>query len=39
LDATAFERWLAKRHEQIEHGDLVYIAHQMDFLVKRTLAG
>lgn len=34
LEASAFERWLAKRAEQIEHGDLVYIAHQMDFLIK-----
>ncbi len=34
LDAATFERWLAKRHEQIERGELVYIAHQMDFLVK-----
>jgi len=34
LDASVFQRWLAKRHEQIERGELVYIAHQMDFLVK-----
>ena len=33
LNATEFENWLGKRHEQIEHGELVYIAHQMDFLV------
>jgi len=39
LDATEFENWLAKRHAQIERGELVYIAHQMDFLVKNTLAG
>lgn len=37
IDASAFKRWLAKRHEQIECGELVYIAHQMDFLV-RTLS-
>lgn len=30
-----FQNWLAKRSEQIECGELVYIAHQMDFLVKR----
>lgn len=37
LDAAAFESWLQKRHEQIEHGELVYIAHQIDFLIqKRT---
>ena len=33
LDAAEFESWLTKRHGQIERGDLVYIAHQMDFLV------
>jgi len=36
LDAEAFSGWLAKRHTQIERGELVYIAHQMDFLVKRN---
>lgn len=34
LEAAKFKRWLAKRREQIECGELVYIAHQMDFLVK-----
>ncbi len=34
LEATAFQHWLEQRHEQIERGELVYIAHQMDFLVK-----
>ena len=34
LDANAFANWLSKRHAQIERGELVYIAHQMDFLVK-----
>ncbi|MGD8403211.1 MAG: hypothetical protein PVJ21_06100 [Anaerolineales bacterium] len=32
LDATAFAEWLEKRRQQIAHGELVYIAHQMDFL-------
>jgi len=36
LDAAAFAEWLAARREQIERGELVYIAHQMDFLVKRS---
>ena len=36
LDATAFVHWLAARHAQVERGELVYIAHQMDFLVKRS---
>jgi hypothetical protein len=35
LDAEAFTRWLQERHRQIERGELVYIAHQMDFLVGR----
>lgn len=39
LEPNLFRQWLAKRHEQIDCGDLVYIAHQMDFLVKRTHAG
>lgn len=34
LDSNTFQLWLAQRHEQIERGELVYIAHQMDFLVK-----
>jgi hypothetical protein len=36
LRDTALENWLAKRHEQIEHGELVYIAHQMDFLIRKA---
>lgn len=32
LDAGTFADWLAKRRAQIERGELVYIAHQMDFL-------
>ena len=34
LDAAAFADWLSKRRAQIEAGELVYIAHQMDFLAK-----
>lgn len=34
LDAAEFADWLQKRRAQIEHGELVYIAHQMDFLAK-----
>ena len=34
LDAAAFANWLQKRRAQIERGELVYIAHQMDFLAK-----
>ena len=36
LDARSFANWLQERHEHIERGELVYIAHQMDFLVKRN---
>ena len=34
LDASAFTDWLKERRAQIERGELVYIAHQMDFLAK-----
>jgi hypothetical protein len=34
LDKAAFADWLSQRREQIERGELVYIAHQMDFLAK-----
>jgi hypothetical protein len=34
LDQVAFGDWLQERCAQIERGELVYIAHQMDFLVK-----
>lgn len=31
LNRAQFEHWIAQRHAQIERGELVYIAHQMDF--------
>ncbi len=31
LDAAAFAAWIATRRRQIERGELVYIAHQLDF--------
>jgi len=34
LEVSEFAGWLARRHEQVERGELVYIAHQMDFLVR-----
>ena len=34
LDEDAFTNWLVKRREQIESGELIYIAHQMDFLAQ-----
>lgn len=36
LAPNKFAGWLRERRAQIERGDLVYIAHQMDFLVKRN---
>lgn len=36
LGMEEFSAWVAKRREQIERGELVYIAHQMDFLAKRN---
>jgi SAM-dependent methyltransferase len=30
LDPTAIEHWLRTRHDQIDRGELVYIAHQID---------
>lgn len=39
LEAPILEGWLAKRQEQVERGELVYIAHQMDFLVRNKSAG
>ena len=32
LNTSRFNAWVAQRHEQIEQGKLVYIAHQLDFL-------
>lgn len=32
LDGARFERWLRERYAQLERGELVYIAHQMDFV-------
>jgi len=34
LDQADFARWLAERRAQVERGELVYIAHQLDFLVR-----
>jgi len=35
LDANIFADWLTKRRAQVERGELVYIAHQMDFLIRK----
>jgi hypothetical protein len=36
LEPAQFAGWLAKRREQVDCGELVYIAHQMDFLARRN---
>lgn len=35
LENGRFAAWIAQRHAQIEAGELVYIAHQLDFVGKR----
>jgi hypothetical protein len=32
LDQLQFKEWIEKRQAQIERGELVYIAHQLDIL-------
>jgi hypothetical protein len=34
LDKVDFAKWLEKRREQVARGELIYIAHQMDFLAR-----
>lgn len=34
LDKDAFASWVVERRDQVMHGELVYIAHQIDFLVR-----
>jgi hypothetical protein len=34
LDKAIFQDWLTKRRAQVERGEMVYIAHQMDFLTQ-----
>ncbi|MEZ4865712.1 MAG: hypothetical protein R3C14_30650 [Caldilineaceae bacterium] len=36
LDQARFAAWIATRHAQIDSGDLVYIAHQLDFVGRYT---
>jgi len=36
LDSKRFNAWISKRHEQIERGELIYIAKQLDFLAQLT---
>lgn len=41
IDSQRFQDWIAMRHRQIEQGELVYIAHQLDYLgeVQATNSG
>jgi hypothetical protein len=32
IDALRFQEWISTRHSQVERGELVYIAHQLDYL-------
>ncbi len=36
LDGADLDRWVSQRHEQIERGELVYVAHQIDILAARA---
>lgn len=36
LNAERFKHWTRRRHAQIERGELVYIAHQLDFFGRVT---
>jgi SAM-dependent methyltransferase len=36
VDREALARWVELRHEQAERGELVYVAHQLDFVGKRS---
>ncbi|MBI1293665.1 methyltransferase domain-containing protein [bacterium] len=35
LDAASFYQWLQTRHAQIDRGELIYIAHQIDVLGRK----
>lgn len=35
LDRKRFKNWIEKRHAQVEDRELVYIAHQLDFLCRK----
>jgi hypothetical protein len=34
LDQTRFRQWLSSRRFQVDHGELVYVAHQLDVLLQ-----
>jgi SAM-dependent methyltransferase len=39
LDRARFDAWVRSRHEQVERGELFYIAHQLDLLGRAPRAG
>jgi SAM-dependent methyltransferase len=39
LDPARFSAWIAERHAQVERGELVYIAHQLDLLAQAPVSG
>lgn len=39
MDARRFDAWIARRHQQVEQGELVYIAHQIDFVGRYPARG
>lgn len=34
IDRNRFIKWIATRHQQVEEGELIYIAHQLDYLAE-----
>ena len=32
IDPQRLRRWIERRHRQVEHGELIYIAHQLDVI-------
>mgnify|MGYP005836205381 FL=1 len=36
INPIAFENWLRTRRSQIERGELMFMAHQLDYLVKKS---
>ena len=35
IEQGRFAEWVERRHAQVERGELVYLAHQLDFLVRK----
>ncbi len=36
VDRALLRPWIAERHAQIDRGELVYVAHQLDFLARKA---